>query len=128
MAAAPTNSDRPSSVKPVYFENIDANKAVGACISAVANYPKVPRFALELGRAYLAQKDYGGAIYYLRKASDMGNAFALTELSDAYSTNSTAEWGVPKDEAKAARLVARAADLGDVPGLTALGLIYETGA
>ena len=125
LAAAPTNSARPSSVKPVYLENINASKAVAACLSATTVYPKVPRFALELGRAYWAQKDYTDAIYYLRKAGDIGSAFALTELAFAYSTGG--EWGVPKDEAKAARLLAKAADLGDLPGLTGLGGIYESG-
>jgi len=54
----------------------------------------------------------------------MGSKFALTVLSLAYSTG---EWGIPKDELKAARLLAKAADLGDIPALSALGYAYQNG-
>jgi TPR repeat protein len=124
LAAAPTDSDRPLSVKPVYFQAIDASKAVTACMRAIATYSKTPRFALELGRAYWAQKNYVDGDYYMRKAADMGSKFALTELSFAYSTGAR---GLPKDAEKAARLLAKAADLGDLPGLTQLGSVYLAG-
>lgn len=56
-------------------------------------------------------------------AEDLGNASALTNLAINYETGA----GVPKDEAEAARLYARAGGLGNAQALLNLGAMHAEG-
>jgi tetratricopeptide (TPR) repeat protein len=112
---------------PIDFDKINADKAIAACITAVKKFPKVSRFASQLGRAYLAKKDLLNAELYYQRAADLGSRFALVELSHKYSTNGNWDWRARKDDVKAARLLAKAADRGDPSAIAALGQMYEGG-
>jgi TPR repeat protein len=54
LAAAPSDMARPSDVPGIRFERMDTETAIAACIKAVAENPRVPRYVFNLGRAYLS--------------------------------------------------------------------------
>jgi TPR repeat protein len=122
-AAAQFDQDRPSAIKPVLLDKIDAAKAQAACEASVAANPTDRRQIYELGRAYLAAKDYPKAIDSFKKASDLGSAMATSDLASVHS----AGLGTPKDPAAARALAEKAAAAGNALAEFDLGVMYQLG-
>ena len=64
------------------------------------------------------------AIAAYRKAADKGNTSAMVELGVLYGTGA----GVPKDDAEARKLFARAAEAGNPRGVTNLAALSKAAA
>jgi len=122
-AAAQFDQDRPASVTPVGLDKIDAAKAQSACEAAVAANPADRRLIYELGRAYLAAKDYPKALDLFKKASDLGSAMATSDLANMYIVG----LGTTKDLAKARALSEKAANAGNMDAAFNLGVMYQKG-
>ena len=73
-AAAPRDQSRPTGVAGVVLEKIDPKIAIPACDAAAKAAPNDPRVAFQLGRAYLAAKQYGAAHGHFKFAADQGDA------------------------------------------------------
>lgn len=108
-AAAKFDKDRPSAVTPVELSKIDVAKATSACEAAVAANSSERRVVYELGRTYLAAKDYPKAYENFKKASDMGSAMATSDLASMTELG----LGTTKDPAAARTLSEKAADAGN---------------
>lgn len=68
-------------------------------------------------------KNYGEAYKWYRKAAELGNVEALTDLGKFYQNG----WGVAKSYTDAMKWYRRAAELGDPVGQYLVGLMYENG-
>ena len=77
------------SVKGVYWQEIEGEKAKAACIIAFSQFNHTSRFALCLGRAYEKLQDYDNAELYYEEAIQLGNSYALIQLSSKYE----GDWG-----------------------------------
>lgn len=64
----------------VYLTKIDAKRALTACAQAVNENPQDGMLTNLLGRAHEADRNYAEARRNYRKASDLGNLYALTNL------------------------------------------------
>ena len=64
----------------VYLTKIDAKRALTACAQAVNENPQDGMLVNLLGRAHEADRNYAEARRNYRKASDLGNLYALTNL------------------------------------------------
>ena len=81
-----------------------------------------------LGRCHFGAlgttQDFGRAIDAWRRGADAGHGLSATYVAIAYASGE----GVAADPAEATRWARRAAELGDVPGLTLLGeLLFQSG-
>jgi TPR repeat protein len=76
-----------------------------------------------LGKYYLAKNQYKQAIQWLKKATDLDYAPALTSLYEMYMTGQ----GVRKSKKKAFKYLKAAADLADVTIYHLMGYMYEEG-
>ncbi len=107
-AAAPFDLQ---SVAPGKLPNeIDAQKAIAACVRSADAYPNVARFRYQLGRAYLASGDVEKAKKALNDASERKHLRATASLADLE------QFGVlgPANPVKAAQLYASCSASGDV--------------
>ncbi|MDB5555913.1 MAG: caspase domain protein [Rhizobium sp.] len=64
----------------VYLTKIDAKRALTACAQAVNENPQDGMLVNLLGRAHEADRNYAEARRNYRKAADLGNLYALTNL------------------------------------------------
>jgi TPR repeat protein len=122
IAADPTDPDKPADVKGVAdIAPSDIATAIKYCKRAST----ASRRALyQLGRAYAADRQMTEAIGAYRKAIDKGSTAAMVELAALLASGS----GVPKDEAEAHNLLARAAAAGNARGAANLALSSDGGA
>ena len=109
-AAAPLDQSRPTGVAGLLLEKIDPTIAIPACDAAAKVAPNDPRVAFQLGRAYLAAKDYESAHAHFKFAADQGDAAGQNGLGLLYEQG---RGGLPKDDREAARLYKLAADQGN---------------
>jgi uncharacterized membrane protein required for colicin V production len=109
-AAIPLDQSRPTGVAGVVAEKVDPKIAIPACDAAAKAAPNDPRVAFQLGRAYLAAKDYESARAHLKFAADRGDAGGQNGLGFLYATG---RGGLAKDDREAARLYKLAAGQGD---------------
>jgi TPR repeat protein len=123
-AAIPLDQSRPTGVAGVVTEKIDPKIAIPACDAAAKAAPNDPRVAFQLGRAYLAAKEYESARAHFKFAADQGNAGGQNGLGRLYAN---ALGGLAKDDPEAARLFKLAADQGNADGQVSLGVFYVTG-
>ena len=123
-AAAPLDQSRPTGVVGLLLEKIDPAIAIPACDAAAKAAPNDPRIAFQLGRAYLAAKDYESARAHFEFAADQGDARGQNGLGLLYATG---RGGLAKDDREAARLYKLAADQGHANGQFNLGFFYVTG-
>lgn len=123
LAASPEDTRRDSSVYGVKLENIRANEAVIACLEAAKQYPEVDRFHYELGRAFLAAKNYTSALTSYRRAFELGSLPALYALGEMYEKG----MGVDKDPNRARFYYETAAEMNFSPAILSLGIQYEQG-
>ena len=120
-AASPLDPERKT--EGVSSDKINADLAVPACETAVAQYPQNGRLMYQLGRAYYQRKDFISASVQYRKAAELGNLGAQTNLSYMYSRGE----GVAKDPFEALRWVQKAADKGLPVAQSNLGSMYLLG-
>jgi TPR repeat protein len=123
-AAAPLDQSRPTGVAGLLLEKIVPAIAIPACDAAAKAAPNDPRVAFQLGRAFLAAKDYDSARAHFKFAADQGDAGGQNGLGLLCATG---RGGLPKDDREAARLYKLAADQGSANGQFNLGFFYETG-
>jgi hypothetical protein len=120
LAASPYDIDRPSDVVGVDFGDIDAEKAITACLSTFVKYSeKIPRFIFELARASEAAKRLDAAELGYKAAADKGYAAAESSLGRIYERQNK--------EGEAAELYRLAGDQGDPVGQTNLGTMLRDG-
>ena len=114
--------DRLPDLKPVYFESLDAPKAIAACEAAIKQFPNEARFYAAAGRAYtrLGKSD---ATYYLRRAIEMHSRLGTFELASNYETGV----GVDKSYEMAGTYFSKAANAGNYAAVNALGFMYQHG-
>ena len=118
LAAFSGDPDRVA--KGVALERIDPGPARRACERAVAEYPNVPRFRVQLGRAFQVAKAYKQAIEQYQTAAEQGNAIAMLGLAVLYEKGH----GVQRDELEAMRWMQRSAQKGLPAAMFSLGLAY----
>jgi hypothetical protein len=123
-AATPLDQSRPTGAAGLVLEKIDPKIAIPACDAAAKAEPNNPRVAFQLGRAYLAAKDYESARAHFKFAADQGDAGGQNGLGLLYATG---RGGLAKDDQEAARLYKLAADQGHANGQFNLGFFYATG-
>jgi tetratricopeptide (TPR) repeat protein len=78
LAAAPADPQR--KVSGILPNQIDANRAIPACMAAVREYPNQARFSFQLGRAYYKAQNVQAAVTQFRKAAERGYAAAQYNL------------------------------------------------
>ena len=100
-AAIPLDQSRPTGVAGVATEKIDPKIAIPACDAAAKAAPDDPRVAFQLGRAYLAAKEYESAHAHFKFAADQGDAGGQNGLGVLYQLG---RGGLPMDDQEAARL------------------------
>jgi TPR repeat protein len=122
-AAAPTDNTRPADVVGVVSEKIDADTAIPACQAAANASPDDARMVMQLGRAYLAAKDYDAARMQFDRAKRMGNTIAINALGSFYAEGH----GLPQDDTEAARYFKLAADAGFAVAQANLAFFYQKG-
>ncbi|HEY1311237.1 MAG TPA: tetratricopeptide repeat protein [Pseudolabrys sp.] len=121
LAADPADPDKPADVKGVAaIDKSDIATAIKFCKVAAASSR---RALYQLGRAYATNRQLPDAIAAYRKAADKGNTSAMVELGVLYGTGT----GVPKDDAEARKMFARAAEAGNPRGVTNLAAISKGG-
>jgi TPR repeat protein len=123
LAASPDDPSRPAGVSGIELAAIDSTKAIPACRSALSASPKDARVILQLARALLKGQMLEEAFDLCHRASEAGHAPAMSTLGVLYDEGS----GTPKDEAEAVRWYRKAAEAGDLVGMTQLGLRYQEG-
>jgi uncharacterized protein len=121
IAADPTDPDKPADVKGV------ADIAPSDIVTAIKYCKRAStasrRALYQLGRGYAANRQMTEAVGAYRKAVDKGSTAAMVELGTLLSSGS----GVPKDEAEAHNLFARAAAAGNARGAANLALSGDGG-
>lgn len=124
FAANPGHSDNPEEVKGVAFADIDATKALPACLEAVKVAPENLRIRYQLARAKQAAEQHKSAIRdLLSLAQEHRYPAAMNNLGSSYQLG----LGVEPDDAEAVRWYKQAADKGFVPSMAVLGWMYQAG-
>lgn len=104
-------------VKGIAFEDIDAVKAVPACLEAAAGEPDSARLRHNLARSLEKAERLSEALEQYQAAADKGHPAAINALGIMY----LAGCGMAKpDVAKALQLISRASDLGDLEAASTL--------
>jgi TPR repeat protein len=117
VAAEPADPDKPADVKGVpEVAASDVATAIKFCNTASRGSR---RAMYQLGRAYLANRQYAEAVAAFRKAADKGSTAAMVELGVMYANGT----GVARDDAQARALLARAAEAGNPRGVANLAAL-----
>jgi TPR repeat protein len=121
IAADPSDPDKPADVKGTpEIAQSDIATAIKFCKNASASSR---RAMYELGRAYAANRQMSEAVSAWRKAAEKGSTSAMVELGVMLGTGA----GGPKDQAKARKLLERAAEAGNPRGVTNLASLSANG-
>lgn len=96
---------------------IDAPAAIASCDQAIAEYPTIPRYKYQLGRAKLAAKDVAAATNLFQAAADAGHTRAYYELGYLAQRG----LGRTQDLNEANRLFKQGSDLGDPYAMLSYG-------
>ena len=123
LAANLADPQRPKAVTGLRLGEIDGARAAPACNQAMRQYPDVPRFTYQAGRAAQVQKDYAAAKQLYEKAAAAGYAASYINIGVLYNQG----WGVPQDYNEARNWYEKAASAGDAAAFNAIGFLYETG-
>jgi TPR repeat protein len=123
LAAHPDDKDKPADVKGSYdIAKADVAAALKACKAAAA-MPEAPRrINLELGRALEFNSQNAEAAKAYRKAADAGSTSAMVGLGTLLVGS-----GIKTNPAEARMWFEKAANLGDVTGMTNLASVYGGG-
>lgn len=104
-------------VKGIAFEDIDAVKAVPACLDAVAAEPESARLKHNLARSLEKAERLSEALEQYQAAADKGHPAAINALGIMYLAGCGM---VRPDVARALQLISRARDLGDLEAASTL--------
>ncbi|WP_417209842.1 trypsin-like peptidase domain-containing protein [Antarctobacter sp.] len=115
-----TGSMRPVGVE---FDEIDADRAIPACKTALESNATHPIMLAFLGRAYASGGQYKEAIEAYTRAGDLGDPLAQFNLGKMYQIGQ----GIAQSDKIAAEWFRKAADQGYAPALRNLGVMYQTG-
>ena len=121
LAASPYDPDRVDD--GVAFDELNAPQAIAACRAAISEYPGVPRFEFQLGRAYHVEGQYAEALRWYRKAAAMEIAVAEHNIGAMYREG----LGVEQDFTAAAKWFRKAAEQGVALTQVVLGGMYMEG-
>jgi len=110
----------PLSPQAAHPGEVDWQQAIIACVQAVKDNPKEPRYEFELGRAYEQTKNYPEAMRHYQAAADAGSGDGLQSLGLLYYKG----LGVVVDKEKAFVLFYRAAAVGNALALEDLGAMF----
>ena len=123
LAANPSD---PRKIGPgVPAEAIDVKWAIPACLEAAQQFPDEPRFAYQLGRAFMRFKQCERAKPQFEAAVARNYAIAFNELGLLYTSGCGTS--VPKDDAAAVVLYKKGAELGVLPAQFNLALRHAGG-
>ncbi len=115
----------PEGVGLARFANeIDPEAGIAACEAAVAEFPTIGRYHYELGRAYLANREYEKSKEAHIRAKDLGHTRAWTGLGTLIDTMQSIESGVNRNRRapdESLELHAKGVELGDPYAYYALG-------
>ncbi len=123
LAAHPADALRPAGVPGVTFGDIDADRAIEACESALALNAGNMRFQLQLGRSLHRAERFEEAVVYYQQAGLQGHPLAQKSLGFAYANG----LGVTQNYAKTAQWHLMAAEQGDSDAQQNLGYLYAGG-
>jgi len=139
LAASELDSAKPPEVPGLPLEQVNAKAAVDACLKAVTDNPRVPRFQFNLGRAYhklgldlgteaevnssLQTRAFRSASLAYEDARNRGYVSALNSLAVLYENGD----GVERDPQKAISLLKLGAEQGHALAMYNLGLHYRYG-
>ena len=122
-AADPFDTDRPSAIKGVGINAIDANSAISACREAAKAAPKDRRIQFELGRALAAGENFDEAKKQYEAAASAGSTAAMTYIGILFQNGK----GTPQDFAAAKTWFEKAAQAGSADAMYSLGVLYLNG-
>ena len=106
LAASPKDTQRPSNVSGVLFDDVNGDAAIAACTIALNSNPENARLMFELGRAYdTANKEQEKQFEYYKSAADKGYVVGIYNLARTYERA-----GVHKDQTAANKLHCKAAE------------------
>jgi TPR repeat protein len=120
---ASTRFDTQGVVLGLFRHEIDAERAIRVCESAVAQFPEVARFHYHLGTAIDEGGDPEAAVPHYRRAAALGHWQAVNRLGFFHETGR----GLPIDFAEARALYEKAAARGDTHAMNNLGRVYRDG-
>ena len=123
LAADPDDPRRRPGSAGIPFDKIDAGRAIIACGAALAADPSDVQRQYQLGRAYLAKREFAVAIDALRKADERGYPVAAFELGRLYLGGI----GVAKNAKEGATYVWKAGEGGVVPAIQMMAILYYLG-
>jgi tetratricopeptide (TPR) repeat protein len=121
LAAHPYDPEK--TTDGVSMDDINVDRAMPACQSAVAAHPDTPRFHFQLGRVLQIAHRYDEALAEYRKAADGGHLQAMDNIGLSYLNGA----GVPKNGSKALEWFRRAAAKGDAAGVAYIGYAHYLG-
>jgi WD40 repeat protein/TPR repeat protein len=121
LAAEPLDTFKQGPGVP--FGNIDADKAIPACRSAVQTAPGDVRFRYQLGRALARAGEAQEAVELFRRAAEQGYAAAANALGDLFRRGI----GVPQSGGEALSLYRQAVEGGYVRASSHIGELYWQG-
>lgn len=123
LAAKQHNPDNPKNIISVDIADIDSEKAIAACMQAIAENPKVYRFKFQLARSYASNYDFKNALKLYHSLALRGYAPAQSNLGSMYATGR----GVKQSYEKALDLYRKAAEQGYAVAQNNLGNMYDYG-
>jgi TPR repeat protein len=123
LAASPKDTQKPSNVSGVPFDDVKGDAAIAACTIAFQSNPDNARISFELGRAYdVAKKKQEKQFEYYQRAADKGYVIAVYNLARTFERK-----GVTQDQVQANRLHCKAADAGFELAYVSCGYAYDQG-
>jgi TPR repeat protein len=123
LAASPKDTEKPSNVPGVPFDDVKGDAAIAACTIAFQSNPDNARINYELGRAYdVAKKEQEKQFEYYQRASDKGYVIGIYNLARTYERE-----GPRKNQTMADNLHCKAAEAGFVLAMVSCGYAYDSG-
>jgi TPR repeat protein len=116
-------SDANKKTEGVDWKNLDVEKALPACRSALEADPANPKIQYQLGRLLYRAENYADAESWSRKAAEQGYSQAQASIGTMYREGD----GVEQDDVQAVAWYRKAAEQGSARGQALLGWMYGRG-
>lgn len=121
LAASPVDPAKNEKVSGIQWRVMDGERAIEACASAVARFPKVLHFTYQLARAYQKSSRSEIALPILEALSKQGYVAAYDNIGWIYVEGKA----VPADIKLAVSYFRQGADAKQPEAMTSLGIVYE---
>lgn len=105
------------------FADIEADRAILACLEALKSFPYEARFQFQLGRAYDKRAEYGLALKWYTKAAKNSYGIAMNNIGILYENGE----GVPKSLSSARSWFERSANADFTRAKYNIATYYEEG-